>query len=107
MMFSGTFSILKRGFCKVFDYDGADTRSQYAVFGLFQMLWFSLYLSLIAGDRESSFILGLLFLLPLLSSAVRRINDAGYSRGVIILLVLAPYIILIFLLFPPSQPKKQ
>lgn len=100
------FAILKRGFRNTFNYEGTDSRLQYIVLGLFQAIWYSFYLSRVeASGGEASIIIFLLFLLPLLSSAVRRINDAGYSRGVIILLVLAPYIILIFLIFPPSTPK--
>jgi uncharacterized membrane protein YhaH (DUF805 family) len=46
-----------------------------------------------------------MFILPVFSCAVRRINDAGYSRGVILLLMVAPYLLFPFLLFPCSREK--
>ncbi|WP_431522669.1 DUF805 domain-containing protein [Rosenbergiella epipactidis] len=40
-----------------------------------------------------------LFLLPLISLASRRINDAGYSHWIILLVFFIPYLFFIFSVF--------
>ncbi|MEI2267408.1 DUF805 domain-containing protein [Erwinia sp. CGal63] len=95
--------IIKDSLLRSFNYEGRETRGRYLVFLSFQLLWFCSYLNWFTGaEHEISFTALFLFLLPTFSCAVRRINDAGYSRGVIALLVIAPYLLLPFLLFPAS-----
>ncbi|WP_259400768.1 DUF805 domain-containing protein [Pantoea hericii] len=70
------------------------------------MAWFCSYLQWFTGPlHEIGLIALLLFILPVFSCGVRRINDAGYSSGVIVLLVVAPYLLFPFLLFPRSREK--
>lgn len=102
-MLSMAYEIIKRGWGGIFNYEGFTSRKEYFLFSLFQLGWFYFYLSFIAVNDYISIIPFFLFLLPLIACAVRRINDAGYSRGVIVLLVIAPYIMFLFLLFPASR----
>ncbi|WP_380183214.1 DUF805 domain-containing protein [Kalamiella sp. sgz302252] len=100
--------VIKENLLKSFNYDERETRGRYLVFLSFQLLWFCSYLNwFTAADNEISFIALLLFILPGLACAVRRINDAGYSRGVIVLLVIAPYLLIPFLIFPASAKNQQ
>ncbi|WP_353613690.1 DUF805 domain-containing protein [Mangrovibacter phragmitis] len=92
---------LKKGIFSTFSYEGRDTRFEYGVVFIFQYQWYFGWLRLSSAE-DTSIILLLCFILPLLDSAVRRINDAGYSRFVIILLVFFPYILFPFLLLPAS-----
>lgn len=94
--------VLKKGIFSTFSYEGRDTRFEYGVVFIFQCLWYFGWLRLSSAE-DTSIILLLCFILPLLASAVRRINDAGYSRFVIILLVFFPYILFPFLLLPVSE----
>ncbi len=99
--------VIKDCLMKTFNYEGRERRGSYLVFLFFQVLWFCGYLKwFTAPDNEISFIALLLFILPTFACGVRRVNDAGYSRGVIALLVVAPYLLFPFLLFPPSLEQK-
>jgi len=98
---------VKKGFMKTFNYQDKEGRANYIVFVIFQALWFFLYLLFYASKTsEIGFIPLLLLILPTLSCAVRRINDAGYSKAIIVLLCVAPYIMLIFMAFPSSIKEK-
>lgn len=100
------FEIIKRGFLNSFNYRGLETRTRYITFVMFQVAWFCLYLKEFASqDAEIGFVPLLLFILPTLSCGSRRINDAGYSRGVFMLLLIAPFLLFPFLAFPPSVPR--
>ncbi|WP_338560163.1 DUF805 domain-containing protein [Erwinia sp. E_sp_B04_7] len=95
--------IIKDCLLKTFNYEGREARRSYLVFLGFQLMWFCCYLKWGTGtDGELSFIALLLFILPTFACGIRRANDAGYSRGVIALLVVAPYLLFPFLLFPAS-----
>ncbi|MGA7510993.1 MAG: DUF805 domain-containing protein [Erwinia billingiae] len=98
--------IIKEGFLKTFNYQGNEGRKSYAVFLAFQLLWFCSYLNWFAAKKgEIGFTALALFILPTFACGVRRVNDAGYSRGVIALLVVAPYLLFPFLLFPASSRR--
>ncbi|NIF24250.1 DUF805 domain-containing protein [Candidatus Pantoea multigeneris] len=98
---------IKHGFLRTFNYSGREARASYLVFVIFQVVWFCLYLKgFAAGDDEIGFIPLLLFVLPTLACGSRRINDAGYSRGVVLLLLVAPYLLFPFLAFPASAKEK-
>ena len=100
--------VIKENLLKSFNYDERETRGRYLVFLFFQLLWFCSYLNWFTGTQhEISFIALFLFLLPTFSCAVRRINDAGYSRGVVALLVIAPYLLIPFLIFPASAKNQR
>ncbi|WP_017803549.1 DUF805 domain-containing protein [Winslowiella toletana] len=90
-----------------FNYEGKDSRLEYVTFVLFQLCWFTLYLKFITVNDTIAILPLLLFILPLLSSAVRRINDIGYSKAVIILLIIAPYLMIPFLFFPAPLKKDE
>ena len=99
--------VIKDCLLKTFNYEGRERRGSYLIFLLFQVVWFCGYLKwFTAPDNEISFTALLLFILPTFACGVRRVNDAGYSRGVIALLVVAPYLLFPFLLFPPSVEQK-
>ncbi|MEK6308977.1 MULTISPECIES: DUF805 domain-containing protein [Pantoea] len=98
---------IKNGLIKTFDYSGKDSRLCYIIFMMFQIIWFCCYLSVFASStNEIAWIPLLLFVLPSLACGSRRINDAGYSRGVFILLIVAPYLLFPFLAFPASVKKE-
>lgn len=100
------FQIIKDDFLKTFNYRGREARGSYVVFVVFQVLWFCLYLQLFAMKYKAiAFVPLVLFILPLLACGSRRINDAGYSRGVMILLLIAPYLLFPFLAFPGSVKR--
>ncbi|MBK0096449.1 DUF805 domain-containing protein [Erwinia sp. S63] len=99
-------NIIKQGFLKMFNYRGVETRARYIIFVIFQVAWFCLYLKEFASqDAEIGFVPLLLFILPTLACGSRRINDAGYSRGVFMLLLIAPFLLFPFLAFPPSVQR--
>lgn len=92
---------------KTFTYRGAEGRAAYSLFLLLQSFWFSLYLKHIFSTPNTIGVLPLLlFILPLLSLASRRINDAGYSHWLFIGVLFAPYLFFIFLCFPKSSHRK-
>jgi len=96
-----------QGYKKTFNYSGREPRSSYLIFVFFQIIWFSVYLSLYAVNVKEIYLIPLiLFLLPLLACVARRINDAGYSKLVFFLFLVAPYIMVIFLLFPSSKEQQ-
>lgn len=98
--------IIKSCLLRTFNYQGREGRTSYFTFLLFQLVWFCSYLQWFTGPQhEIGLIALLLFILPVFSCGVRRINDAGYSHGVILLLVVAPYLLFPFLLFPRSREK--
>ena len=98
---------IKNGLIKTFDYSGKDSRLCYIIFMMFQIIWFCCYLRVFASStNEIAWIPLLLFVLPSLACGSRRINDAGYSRGVFILLIVAPYLLFPFLAFPASVKKE-
>lgn len=99
--------IIKSCLLRTFDYQGREGRTHYFIFLLFQLAWFCSYLQWFTGPQHEIGLIPLLllFILPVFSCAVRRINDAGYSRGVILLLMVAPYLLFPFLLFPCSREK--
>ena len=87
---------IKTCFSKYVTFSGRATRSEY--------WWFAL-LSFIVGLIPFVQILALLFILPSLAVAVRRMHDIGKS-GWFVLLAFLPFINLIFLYFCilESQP---
>ncbi|MEN4523582.1 DUF805 domain-containing protein [Pantoea agglomerans] len=98
--------IIKSCLLRTFNYEGREGRTSYFIFLLFQLVWFCSYLQWFTGPQhEIGLVALLLFILPVFSCGVRRINDSGYSRGVIVLLVMAPYLLFPFLLFPRSREK--
>lgn len=107
MLITRLLKIIQDGFLKTFNFSGLERRAGYVVFVVFQVAWFCLYLQLFAmKSGEIAFVPLLLFILPLLACGSRRINDAGYSRGVFILLLIAPYLLFPFLAFPASVARK-
>jgi uncharacterized membrane protein YhaH (DUF805 family) len=98
--------IIKSCLLSTFNYEGREGRTSYFIFLLFQLVWFCSYLQWFTGPQhEIGLVALLLFILPVFSCGVRRINDSGYSRGIIVLLVVAPYLLFPFLLFPRSREK--
>jgi len=98
--------IIKNCLLRTFNYQGREGRTSYFIFLLFQLVWFCAYLQWFTEPQhEIGLIALLLFILPTFSCGVRRANDAGYSRGVMALLVIAPYLLFPFLLFPRSREK--
>jgi uncharacterized membrane protein YhaH (DUF805 family) len=106
MGMNSLLQIIKTCLLRTFNYQGREGRTRYFIFLLFQLVWFCSYLQWFTGpEHEISLTALLLFILPVFSCGVRRINDAGYSRGVIVLLLVAPYLLFPFLLFPRSREK--
>lgn len=107
MALNRLFHFILAGFLKTFNFSGLEKRAGYIVFVVFQVGWFCLYLQWFAMQTsEIGFVPLLLFILPMLACGSRRINDAGYSRGVFILLLIAPYLLFPFLAFPASATRK-
>ena len=103
---SRLLQIIKSCLLRTFNYQGRERRTSYFIFLLFQLVWFCSYLQWLTGpEHEIGLTALLLFILPVFSCGVRRINDAGYSRGVIVLWVVAPYLLFPSLLFPRSREK--
>ncbi|WP_338112154.1 DUF805 domain-containing protein [Rosenbergiella australiborealis] len=95
-----------RCYKRTFSYQGVENRRVYTLFLLLQSSWFALYLNTLTSTLNEISLLPLLFfLLPLISIASRRINDAGYSHWIILLVFFIPYLFFIFLCFPKTVDK--
>lgn len=97
-MLSYYFKTIKMGYAKAFDCYGTDSKIQYLFILSFQLCWFLFYLWM-PYESAFSFILFLLFLVPVASSNTRCINYCGYSRALCLIWLIAPYIMLLLPFF--------
>ncbi|AHK18548.1 DUF805 domain-containing protein [Yersinia similis] len=97
-------ALLIRGYKKSFDPTGRDNRLQYVSIVLFQAMLFLCYDYFFVSDgNEIAFSVFIILLLPLFSSSIRRLHDAGYSAFV---WLFVPFLILPICLFLKSEPAK-
>ena len=95
-----------------FDFSGTATRKQFWLWVLFQFL-FGIILGIICGLffgekalQTIQVIVGLLFLLPALGIAARRLHDSGRSGWWLLLWFLpfiGPIVLLVFFLLPSKR----
>jgi uncharacterized membrane protein YhaH (DUF805 family) len=97
-------NIIIRGYKKSFDPTGRDNRLQYFSIVLFQVMLFFIYLDLFSSeDNEIALSVFIILFLPLLSSNIRRLHDAGYSA---IVWFVVPFLVLAICIFLKSEPVK-
>ncbi len=107
-------ALIIRGYKKYFDPTGRDNRLQYVSIVLFQTMLFLCYDYFFIGgtnegdsnegdSSEIAFSVFIILLLPLFSSSIRRLHDAGYSAFV---WLFVPFLILPICLFLKSEPVK-
>ncbi|WP_246877937.1 hypothetical protein, partial [Pantoea ananatis] len=61
------------------NYEEKDSKLEYLIFLVFQIAWFSLYLSFLADD-SLSILLIIAFIMPVISSSLRCLNYLNRSR---------------------------
>ncbi|MCW0310641.1 hypothetical protein NB694_000441 [Pantoea ananatis] len=84
------FKTIKKGFRLCMNYEEKDSKLEYFIFLVFQLVWFSLYLSLQADD-SLSILLIIAFIMPLISSSLRCLNYLNRSRAIGFLWIPFPY----------------
>ena len=77
-----------------FNYSERDSKWDYFVLLAFQILWFAIYFFWLAGD-SLSFLLLIVFILPVVSSSLRCLNYLNRTKAIGFLWLVSPYVMVI------------
>ncbi|NUU64539.1 hypothetical protein HQN64_00240 [Enterobacteriaceae bacterium BIT-l23] len=88
------FNTIKRSFMLSLNYSEQDSKWDYFVLLVFQILWFAIYFFWLSGD-SLSFLLLIVFILPIVSASLRCLNYLNRTKAIGFLWLISPYLMVI------------